>query len=473
MASGNLTAEFAKMGLEVPRTVAEYKALVQAQMALGDAGAATAARLLGLSGAFMDVVGAATQVQDSLGITAETLKGILESAVSESRSPTEASELASAAFEEQIMSAMFGALTGGISEMLMSAIVGPLVTGLSTSAASASAMLTAGGAAAAGGLATGGVAAGIASAQGGGMAANAMAQGGAAAAAAMAQGGAIAGANVQAAIAAAHASISAYASIMSDPSIQEAIKGVSGAIGGVAGELKKTAGIFVTDASFSLGAATGLSSAMGQAGDSMKSLTDAIVAEVKRIRGVIKEGNPIDMTWAGMQSEFALATAKARAGDKTAAEKLPELSKALLEMAESQMRSAADLRYFQAVTAASLQASAEALVKKYGGKLPAFADGGWHAGGWAMLGERGPEVAYLPPSQIYTASQTQSLRGALGGDAGGMGMVVSALQSGFGSLDWRLQQVERQASRTADELEGWDRNGVPVVNRKGTKLETV
>lgn len=472
VASTNLSAEFAKLGLEVPRTTAEYKALLQAQMALGDAGAATAARLLGLSGAFMEVVGAATQVQDSLGITADTLKGILESAVSESRSPTEASELASAAFEEQIKSALFGALTGGISEMLMSSIVGPLVSGLSTSAATASAMLTAGGAAAAGGLASGGVAAGVASAQGGGMAANAMAQGGAAAAAAMAQGGAIAGANVQAAIAQAHASISAYAAIMSDPSIQDAIKGVSGAIGAVAGDLKKGVGLFVTDVGFSIGAATGLSSAMGDATESMKSLTDAIVAEVKRIRGVVKEGNPVDMTWAGMQSEFALATAKARAGDKTAADKLPELSKALLQMAESQMRSAADLRYFQATTAASLQATAEALVKKYGGKLPAFADGGWHAGGWAMVGERGPEVAYLPPSQIYTAAQTQTLRGALGSDAGGMGAVIGALQSGFGSLDWRLQQVERNTGRSADLSEDWDRKGVPVVNRRGTKLET-
>ena len=41
--------------------------------------------------------------------------------------------------------------------------------------------------------------------------------------------------------------------------------------------------------------------------------------------------------------------------------------------------------------------------------LPAFADGGWHSGGWAMVGERGPELAYMPPAQIYTAPQTSAL----------------------------------------------------------------
>lgn len=42
---------------------------------------------------------------------------------------------------------------------------------------------------------------------------------------------------------------------------------------------------------------------------------------------------------------------------------------------------------------------------------PAFAAGGDHGGGWALVGERGPEYAYFGgPARIYNAEQTRSLR---------------------------------------------------------------
>lgn len=43
--------------------------------------------------------------------------------------------------------------------------------------------------------------------------------------------------------------------------------------------------------------------------------------------------------------------------------------------------------------------------------IPAFANGGTHAGGWAMVGEHGPELAYMPPARIYTAPQTSAMLG--------------------------------------------------------------
>lgn len=47
---------------------------------------------------------------------------------------------------------------------------------------------------------------------------------------------------------------------------------------------------------------------------------------------------------------------------------------------------------------------------------PAFAAGGYHAGGWALVGERGPEYAYFGgPARIYNAEQTRGMRQA-GGD---------------------------------------------------------
>ncbi len=41
--------------------------------------------------------------------------------------------------------------------------------------------------------------------------------------------------------------------------------------------------------------------------------------------------------------------------------------------------------------------------------VPAFRLGGDHRGGWAMVGEDGPELAYLPPARIYNASTTRRM----------------------------------------------------------------
>ena len=55
VATDNVTAELAKLGYQMPRTRDEFKALLQAQLALGDAGADTAAKLLQLTGAVASV----------------------------------------------------------------------------------------------------------------------------------------------------------------------------------------------------------------------------------------------------------------------------------------------------------------------------------------------------------------------------------------------------------------------------------
>lgn len=74
VATANVAAELAKLGFEMPRTRDEYKAMVQAQLALGDGGAATAARLLALSGAFAGVVTGADSAAESTRALAEQLE---------------------------------------------------------------------------------------------------------------------------------------------------------------------------------------------------------------------------------------------------------------------------------------------------------------------------------------------------------------------------------------------------------------
>lgn len=67
----NVRAAMERLGFEMPATRDEFKALVQAQIALGDAGAKTAAGLLGLSGAFASVTQSAEEAAAMARASAE------------------------------------------------------------------------------------------------------------------------------------------------------------------------------------------------------------------------------------------------------------------------------------------------------------------------------------------------------------------------------------------------------------------
>lgn len=81
----------------------------------------------------------------------------------------------------------------------------------------------------------------------------------------------------------------------------------------------------------------------------------SLLEEVDRIRGVMRASTAVDL--ADAQLQFTIASAQARAGDFNAAQALPELSRALLEMAEQEAVNRRELLMIQATTAASLQAT--------------------------------------------------------------------------------------------------------------------
>lgn len=101
-----------------------------------------------------------------------------------------------------------------------------------------------------------------------------------------------------------------------------------------------------------------------------QAITDSIWGEVKRIRGLI-EGTGPD-AFAAAQARFTLATAQARAGDQDAARSLPELSQALLQFAETNARTLAELRLIQGKTAGSLTTTGNLLAEKYRLRIPTF-----------------------------------------------------------------------------------------------------
>jgi uncharacterized protein YukE len=113
----------------------------------------------------------------------------------------------------------------------------------------------------------------------------------------------------------------------------------------------------------------GTQEAMKQAADAMRDLGNTILDEINRIRGEITGATGGGLGY--LQSQFAITTAQARAGDKEALEALPGLSQALEEAAKLQATSAADIIRVQAFLMDSLSATAATT----GVVVPSFTSG--------------------------------------------------------------------------------------------------
>lgn len=98
-------------------------------------------------------------------------------------------------------------------------------------------------------------------------------------------------------------------------------------------------------------------------------ITDALIAEIKRIRGVMSD---TPTNYAAALGAFNNASMLARAGDQEAAKALPGLSQALLSVAANTARSAEDLGRLQGLTAASLEQTL-AIINQASGTEPAAA----------------------------------------------------------------------------------------------------
>lgn len=88
-----------------------------------------------------------------------------------------------------------------------------------------------------------------------------------------------------------------------------------------------------------------------------------IAEEVARIRG-LNTGSSANLT--AEQARFAIVTAQARAGDQDAARLLPQLSRTVLDLAAESARSKADLERARAQVAASLEGTAGVIGSRYG-----------------------------------------------------------------------------------------------------------
>lgn len=201
---------------------------------------------------------------------------------------------------------------------------------------------------------------------------------------------------------------------------------------------------------YSGGASAG-SSAVDQVKTALQQYTDAIVGEVKRIRGQM-EGTGQE-AYAAAQSRLSIAQTQAVAGSVEAYKSLPELSQAVNTLAESNVSSYLELQRVRARTAAGLESTGTLVAAHNGLTIPAFASGGSHAGGWAMVGERGPELAYMPPARIYTASDTRAMIGAGGASNGDLAAALRAWADQLEAIEANTASGALSAAKTARMLE--------------------
>ncbi len=467
VASANLSAEFAKLGLEVPRTKEEFRDLVQAQLALGDAGADTVAGLLALGDAFASVVDGSSSLDSSLGITAETIAGILDAAIEQAGSAQEASRLASQAFEEQVYGGMRDNMLGGLSDMLMGAI-NPMISSLVGGAAASSAALAAGGAAAAGSLVAGGSMSASASASGGAAAAGAMASGGSAAAGALVSGGAAAGAMVNSVLDQARAYVSAYSQIMSDPQVQAMISEISGLVGDVAGTAYDGLGSWGGGGggAWQSPGSPSAPQAAKDYNDALKSIGNTLEEEVKRLRGLMVTDS--DQSRAVLEAQFASATAAARAGDQTALAKLPSISKQLEKATEDSATSAVEVARMRGWLAGSITET----MKLLGLDVPKF-DVGTNYVPRDMLamiheGEAIVPKAYNPAAggAVDMAVSFAPARGSFVGDYG------AELVSEMRGVRRELSALREQGNSNTLAVQRLNLRGVKAVERVENLLAT-
>lgn len=86
-------------------------------------------------------------------------------------------------------------------------------------------------------------------------------------------------------------------------------------------------------------------------------------------------------------------------------------------------------------------------------RIPGFASGGEHAGGWRMVGEAGRELEYTPPSRIFSNSQTNALM-----DNSGVEKRLEQLEK---TLMVGMATVAKNTADTTRMLEIWNGDGLP------------
>lgn len=246
--------------------------------------------------------------------------------------------------------------------------------------------------------------------------------------------------------------------VFNDPSFRAAIAGVQQAIAGISvasGSVRAPS--YKAAVSSYNAAADAAKRAAEETKRAWSSVADALSDEIRRIRGELLGDTTLGQSY--YMAQFQAATVKSRGGDREAAEMLPELSQAVLDIARSTAGSLADLQYLQSSTIASLTTTRKIISDRFGIAIPAFANGGDHAGGFRLVGERGAEIEATGAARYFSAEQTSRMLG--GGSANSA--ELRALADAMNRLADSNSHIETNTRQTRELLDRVSQGGDALV----------
>lgn len=201
-------------------------------------------------------------------------------------------------------------------------------------------------------------------------------------------------------------------------------------------------------------AIAGVSSASASAVDSLASLSDALRSALGTAGDETAAVTAAARARAQAQLGAALAIAKASGGSV-----LPDeaaISGALSTVSASStgmFGSYEDYLRDRLRTANTIAGLASIVDARRG--IPGFASGGYHSGGWRVVGENGPELEYTGPSTIVSNPDAKSLLSMDG--------LVSEIQTLRAEMRAGQVAIARAAQKIADLQAKWDNEGLPEV----------
>ena len=195
--------------------------------------------------------------------------------------------------------------------------------------------------------------------------------------------------------------------------------------------------------------------AQQQIRDEWQRTADSIFDTIRKLRGEV--ASPAQ-SYAAAQAQFSIATAAARAGDQGAAGQLPQLAQSVVDLGKAIAVTRVDQQLLTARTIASLSATMEGM-RQFGIEIPAFAAGGYHAGGLRLVGENGPELEATGSARIYNFDQTRDLLTG-GNDMRAMRQELIALRRELAALradnSAENRAIASATAKTAKTMERFD-----------------
>lgn len=189
--------------------------------------------------------------------------------------------------------------------------------------------------------------------------------------------------------------------------------------------------------------------------------TAAIVDAMRDLRVTLLDSGPD--SFAKLQAQFVIETASAKAGNVAAAQELPELVRSLADASKDQFTSGVQRDLFIARLIQSLGEVAGVGGAGANLAIPRFAAGGYHRGGWAIVGEQGPELVNMPSARVFNAGDTRNMLG--GGADPAMLEEMRAVRAELAAIRASSGSTAISSGKTAKVLDAAANNGQPISTK--------